>query len=80
MSRIFQNADFISSCSSESDNELSSDDDENGHSSNKSDLIAPSDNNQTLKKNKPQNVILKLYNREVQYLHIKRTYYFCQGH
>lgn len=66
MSRLFQSAEYISSCSSDSDNGLSSDDDETESITQTKLTSSQSDDfSFGLRKLRIQNVIFKLYNREV---------------
>lgn len=67
MSRLFQSVDFnsMSSCSSDSDNETSSEDDETEERTISSQTQSDDGLNATKKSMKSQNILLKLNNREV---------------
>lgn len=75
MSRLFESVDFVSSCSSDSENDLSSEEGDAEQNSQTSENRLNSSQSDDLttncRKSQAQNIILKLYNREVSSIRLK---------
>lgn len=65
MNRLYTSGDYSSSCSSDTDNGSSSDDEETENITRKRASVEQHDAGLCLKKSAPQNIIFKLQNREV---------------
>lgn len=69
MNRLYTSGDFSSSCSSDTDDGSSSEDEANEKNHCKKRLTEKSDSNGCLRKSTSQNIIFKLQNREVSAQH-----------
>lgn len=75
MNRLYTSGDFSSSCSSDTDDGSSSDDEGNDNVYRKKCLTEKNDSNSCLRKSTSQNILFKLQNREVS--EIGHAYCMC---
>lgn len=80
MNRLYTSGDFSSSCSSDSDDGSSSEDDGTENIFSKKRITEKNDSNANLRKSTSQNIIFKLQNREVRCSNSSNTINFIVSH